>query len=311
VAFNINNTNIDFLGKRRIAMALSALLVVGSLILIAVRGLNFGIDFTGGTLIEIGYPEPVELTQVREHLEEGGYGRATVQYFGTSQDILIRLAPREGESSAELSDQIFSTVKGGDAAVEMRRVEFVGPQVGEGLREQGGLAMVYALIGILIYVTLRFEWRFSVAAVVALIHDVLITLGVFSLLQAEFDLSVLAAVLALIGYSLNDTIVVFDRIRENFRKQRKEDAQSVMNNAVNQTLSRSIMTSGTTLLVVAALFVLGGAAIHNFALALLVGIVIGTYSSVYIASALALQLGVDRNTMLPVKKEGEDLEDRP
>jgi preprotein translocase subunit SecF len=311
---NFANANINFMGQRRLALALSALLIIGSIVLLATRGLNFGIDFTGGTVIEVGYPESVALEQVRDSLEAGGYGRAIVQYFGTSKDVLIRLAPREGENTADLADEVFRVLReGAETEVDLRRVEFVGPQVGEELREQGGLAMIYALFGILIYVALRFEWRFSVGAVLALGHDVIITLGVFSLLQREFDLSVLAAVLAVIGYSLNDTIVVYDRIRENFRRLRKDDSQSVMNKSVNQTLSRTIMTSVTTLIVLFALFILGGAVINNFALALIVGILVGSYSSIYIAAALALSMGVDRSVMLPVKKEGEEAsgEERP
>jgi preprotein translocase subunit SecF len=308
------NANIDFMGRRRLALVISAILIVGSILLLATRGLNFGIDFTGGTVIEVGYPEPVVLEDVRERLEAGGYDRAIVQYFGTSQDILIRLAPRPGEDSAELSSAVIRVLGAGPGTdIELRRVEFVGPQVGEELREQGGLALLYALFGILIYVALRFEWRFSVGSVLALGHDVIITLGVFSLLQREFDLSVLAALLAVIGYSLNDTIVVYDRIRENFRRLRKENTESVMNSSVNQMLGRTIITSGTTLLVLLALFFLGGAVINNFALALIIGVLVGTYSSIYIAAALALTMGVDRSVMLPVKKEGEETggEERP
>ncbi|WP_018954504.1 protein translocase subunit SecF [Thioalkalivibrio sulfidiphilus] len=304
---NFANANINFMAQRRLWLIVSAVLIIGSIFMLATRGLNFGIDFTGGTVIEVGYPQPVELEQVREQLESAGYGRAIVQYFGTSQDILIRLAPREGENTADLSNEVLRVLRtGAEGGVDMRRVEFVGPQVGEELREQGGLAMLYALFGILIYVALRFEWRFSVGAVLALAHDVIITLGIFSLLQKEFDLSVLAAVLAVIGYSLNDTIVVYDRIRENFRKLRKENAEQVMNKSVNQMLSRTIITSGTTLLVLLALFFLGGAVINGFALALIIGVLVGTYSSIYIAAALALSMGVDRSVMLPVKKEGED-----
>ncbi|MCG5499808.1 protein translocase subunit SecF [Ectothiorhodospira lacustris] len=309
---NFAKANIDFLGQRRIALVVSLVLIIGSLLLLGFRGLNFGIDFTGGTLIEVGYPEVVELEQVRSQLETGGFGRATVQYFGTSRDVLIRLAPRDGENTAELSEEVLDVLRGGGpAGVELRRVEFVGPQVGEELREQGGLAMIYALIGILIYVALRFEWRFSVGAVTALVHDVIITLGIFSLFWLEFDLSVLAAVLAVIGYSLNDTIVVYDRIRENFRKLRKQGAEQVMNLSVNETLARTIITGVTTLLVLLALYLLGGAVIQNFALALIIGIVVGTYSSIYVAAAVALVMGVDRSVMLPVKKEGAELDDRP
>ncbi|MFP4079756.1 MAG: protein translocase subunit SecF [Ectothiorhodospira sp.] len=309
---NLANANINFLGQRRMALSVSAILLVISILLLVFRGLNFGIDFTGGTLIEVGYPEEVELLEVRERLEDGGFDGASVQYFGTSRDVLIRLAPREGEDSAELSEEVLTQLRGGSQRdVEMRRVEFVGPQVGDELREQGGLAMLYALLGILIYVALRFEWRFSLGAVAALVHDVTLTLGVFSLLWLEFDLSVLAAVLAVIGYSLNDTIVVYDRIRENFRRLRKEATEQVMNKSVNQSLDRTIMTSVTTLLVLFCLYLLGGAVIQNFALALIIGVLVGTYSSIYVAAALALVMGVDRGVMLPVKKEGEELDDRP
>ncbi|AHK79568.1 preprotein translocase subunit SecF [Ectothiorhodospira haloalkaliphila] len=309
---NFANANIDFLGQRRIALSVSAVLLVASILLLVFRGLNFGIDFTGGTLIEVGYPEPVELEEIRDQLEMGGFDRATVQNFGTSRDVLIRLAPREGEESAELSEEVLQVLRsGGPEGVDLRRVEFVGPQVGDELREQGGLAMLYALFGILIYVALRFEWRFSLGSVAALVHDVTITLGIFSLFWLEFDLSVLAAILAVIGYSLNDTIVVYDRIRENFRRLRKDAVEKVMNKSVNQILSRTIITSFTTLLVLFCLFLLGGAVIQNFALALIIGVLVGTYSSIYVAAALALVLGVDRTVMLPVKKEGEELEEQP
>ena len=309
---NFANANINFLGQRRIAMVVSGVLLLASLLFLIFRGLNFGIDFTGGTLVEVGYPEPVALEEIREQLEEGGYGRATVQYFGTSRDVLIRLAPREGENTADLSEGVLRVLRsGGPEGVELRRVEFVGPQVGEELREKGGLAMIYALFGILIYVALRFEWRFSLGSVAALVHDVVITLGIFSALWLEFDLAVLAAILAVIGYSLNDTIVVYDRIRENFRKLRKDAAETVMNKSVNQVLARTIVTSATTLLVLLCLYFLGGAVIQNFALALIIGVVVGTYSSIYVAAAAALMLGVDRKVLLPVKKEGEEFDSLP
>lgn len=302
---NFKDAQINFMKQRKLALIISLTLIIASLLTLYFRGLNFGIDFTGGTLIEVHYPEPVGLEIVRPALETHGYERAIVQHFGTSQDVLIRIAPREDEDSALLSNEIFRILQADFAGVvELRRVEFVGPQVGEELREQGGLAMLYALFGILIYIALRFEWRFSVGAVLALMHDVIITLGIFSLLQLDFDLGVLAALLAVIGYSLNDTIVVYDRIRENFRKLRKESAMQVMNLSINHTLSRTIITGVTTLLVLLALFFLGGSVLQNFALALIIGIVVGTYSSIYIAGALALMMGVDRSVMLPVKKEG-------
>ena len=302
------NLQIDFMNKRKYAIVLSAILIIGSFAFLFTKGLSFGIDFTGGTLIEVAYPETAGLGGIRDVLEEVGFGDAQVQHFGTSRDVLIRIAPRADRASAELSEEVLAALKNADAAVEMRRVEFVGPQVGEELTEQGGLAVLYALIGILIYVALRFEYRFAVGAVAALVHDVIVTLGVFSLLQVEFDLTVLAAILAVIGYSLNDTIVVFDRIRENFRKMRKGAPQQVMNTSINQTLSRTIMTSLTTLLVLFALFFLGGEIIHSFALALIVGVFVGTYSSIFVAGASALALGVSKADLMPVEKEGKESE---
>ncbi|MCG8045517.1 MAG: protein translocase subunit SecF [Candidatus Thiodiazotropha endolucinida] len=295
----------DLMGKRNLALVLSGILLLISLSAIIVRGLNLGIDFTGGTLVEVGYPQAVELPVVREALSKDGFGDAVIQHFGTSKDVLVRLAPREDIESAVLSDRAFTAMQSIDPNVDLRRVEFVGPQVGDELTEDGGLAMLYALIGILIYVGLRFEYRFAVGSVIALVHDVLITIGFFALFQVEFDLPVLAAVLAVIGYSLNDTIVVFDRIRENFRKIRKGEAVSIINTSVNQTLSRTLITSGTTLLVLAALFLFGGEIIHGFALALIVGVVIGTYSSIYVASSSVLFMGVSRADLMPVKKEDE------
>ena len=298
-----HKTNIDFMGKRKLAMVFSILLILLSIGSLATRGLSFGIDFTGGTLIEVAYPDSAELGGIRDLLDEAGYGDAQVQHFGTSRDVLIRIAPRDNRASAELSDEVLTALKNADTAVEMRRVEFVGPQVGEELTEQGGLAVLYALLGILIYITLRFEYRFSFGAVAALVHDVIITLGVFSLVQVEFDLTVLAAILAVIGYSLNDTIVVFDRIRENFRKMRKGTPTDVMNVSINQTLARTMMTSLTTLLVLLALFFLGGEIIHSFALALIVGVFVGTYSSIFVAGASTLALGVSKADLMPVEKD--------
>jgi len=297
--------NIDFMAKRNIAFALSGLLILISVVSLFVRGLNFGLDFTGGTLIEMGFGRSVELTEVRDALHKNGFSDAVVQHFGTSEDVLVRLAPKAGENSADLSSQVLSILqKASNDKIEMRRVEFVGPQVGDELAEDGGLAILFALICIFIYVIIRFEWRLSAGSVLALFHDVIITLGFFSLFQWEFDLTVLAAVLAVIGYSLNDTIVVFDRIRENFRKIRKGDVIEITNISLNQTLSRTIMTSFATLLVVIALFLVGGQIIHGFATALIIGIVVGTYSSIYIASAFAILLGVSKSDMIPVVKEG-------
>ncbi len=297
-------TRIDFMGRRRLALALSGVLLAVSLASLAVRGLQFGIDFTGGVLVEVGYPKPVELAAVRKALAaEPAFRDVVVQHFGTSRDVLIRLAPQEGRSNAEVSTRVLEVLRRVEPKVELRRVEFVGPQVGRELAEKGALAMLFALIGILVYVTLRFEWRFAVGSVAALVHDVLITLGFFSVFAIEFDLSVLAAVLAVIGYSLNDTIVVYDRIRENFRRVRKGTPVEVVNASINQTLSRTLMTSLTTLLVLVALLALGGEIIRGFAIALIVGVVVGTYSSIYIASAAALALGVSRKDLVAPKAE--------
>lgn len=305
------NLHIDFMGKRKLAMFLSGVLIVIALASLLFRGLNLGIDFTGGTLVEVGFPQAVELPAVRDQLSQVGFADAVVQHFGTSKDVLMRLAPREGLESAELSDSAFNALRTLDGAVELRRVEFVGPQVGEELTERGGLAMLYALIGILIYVGLRFEYRFALGAVIALIHDVIITIGLFSVLQIEFDLPVLAAVLAVIGYSLNDTIVVYDRIRENFRKMRKGEAVEIINTSLIQTLSRTLVTSLTTLLVLVALFLFGGEIIHGFALALIIGVLVGTYSSIYVAGSTVVMMGVSKADLMPVKKENEAIDDMP
>jgi len=306
-----SDMHIDFMGKRKLAMVFSAVLIIIALGSLFTRGLNLGIDFTGGTLVEIGFPEAVELPAVRDKLSEAGFADAVVQHFGTPRDVLVRLAPREDIERSKLSDQALQAVQTLDAKADLRRVEFVGPQVGDELTEDGGLAMLYALIGILIYVAVRFEYRFSIGSVIALVHDVIITVGLFSVLQVEFDLTVLAAVLAVIGYSLNDTIVVFDRIRENFRKMRKGDSIEIINTSLNQTLSRTLFTSLTTLLVLISLFIFGGEIIHGFALALIVGIVIGTYSSIYVASTAAVLMGVSKADLMPVKKEDEAVDELP
>lgn len=298
--------HFDFMAKRKMAISISLLLVVGSIASLATRSLNFGLDFSGGTLIEMGYQHTVDLNAVRDKLSTAGFKDAVVQNFGTSQEIIVRLAPKEeGVNRADLSTQIIELLKTtSEQEIHMRRVEFVGPQVGEELAEQGGLAVLYALICIFIYVFFRFEWRFAAGAVVALFHDVLITLGVFSVLQLDFDLTVLAACLAVIGYSLNDTIVVFDRIRENFRKIRKRSSEQIVNTSLNQTLARTLVTSLTTLLVLVSLFVVGGELIRGFSTALIIGVIVGTYSSMYIASSTALMLGISKADLMPVKKEG-------
>lgn len=300
-------TNINFVGVRKFALAISLLMLIVAVYSIATKGLNFGIDFTGGTMIEIAYPDQADLSAIRDTLQNSGYEDAVVQNFGSTQDVLVRLPVIEGQNMATLSNEVVETLQAqADVALDVKRVEFVGPQVGEELAEDGGLAMIYALFGILIYVALRFEYRFAISSVIALIHDVVITVGFFSLLQIQFDLTILAAILAVIGYSLNDTIVVFDRIRENFLKLRNATPAEVVNVAVNGTLGRTLMTSLTTLLVVMALFVFGGDVIHGFAMALLVGIIIGTYSSIYVAGSSVLLMGVSKTDLMPPEKEGDD-----
>ena len=297
--------HINFMAKRKVALVFSATLVLIGLGSIAARGLHLGIDFTGGTLIEVAYEQNADIPAIREVLEKDGFGGAAVQQFGTARDVLIRLPQMAEGQSKKVSDDVFALLsKAVDGKVQLRRVEFVGPQVGDELTEDGFLAVLVSLIAILIYVALRFEWRFALGSVIALIHDVTITVGLFALLQIEFDLPVLAAVLAVIGYSLNDTIVVYDRIRENFRKLRKGEPVDIIDVSLNQTLSRTLMTSFTTVLVLLALYFLGGEIIHGFAFALLVGVIMGTYSSIYVASAAALMLGVSKADLMPVKKEG-------
>ncbi len=306
---NLTNT-VNFMRLRIPALVLSTLLILGSLVSLAVNSLNWGLDFTGGTLIQVGYEQPADLEGIRKQLAASDFDDAIVQNYGSSQEVLIRIAPREGIKAAAIGDQVVMALRADGTQVEKQRIEFVGPNVGEELSEQGGLAMLVALICILVYVAMRFEWRFALGSVAALIHDVIITLGLFSIFQLEVDLTVLAAVLAVIGYSLNDTIVVSDRIRENFRKIRKATPEEVVNESLTQTLNRTIITSLTTILVLLVLFYKGGALIHGFATALLFGVIIGTYSSIYIASSVALALGVSKEDLMPpeVEKEGADQE---
>jgi preprotein translocase subunit SecF len=310
----LGGRTLKFMSLRKVAMGISTLLILASLASIFVKGLNFGLDFTGGTAVEVGFSQPADLKKVRSVLAENGFADASVQLFGSSQEILVRLAPRGDDVKAEvIGNQVIAALKMADDSVEMRRIEFVGPSVGEDLKEQGGLAMLTALICILIYVAFRFEWRFAVGAVAALMHDVIITLGLFSVLGLEFDLTILAAILAVIGYSLNDTIVVSDRIRENFRKVRIDDTIEIIDISLTQTLNRTLVTSITTILVLISLFVWGGQTIHGFATALLFGVFIGTYSSVYVASAVAIAMGVSKEDLIPevIEKEGADLDPMP
>jgi preprotein translocase subunit SecF len=303
-------TKIDFLRFANIAMVVSALLLLAGIVSLSTRGLNFGLDFTGGTLIELHYPQPPQLEEVRETLEQEGFEEYLVQTFGTASDIVVRIpADAEGEASADISTRVLEALSAEAPDVEMRRVEFVGPQIGRELAEQGGLALLYVLIGVLLYVSFRFQWRFAVGAVGALVHDVLIVVGLLSIFQVSFDLTVIAAILAVIGYSLNDTIVVFDRLRENFQVKRKGTPTELTNLSINQMLGRTLMTSLTTLLVLMALFYFGGEIIHAFAFTLILGVLVGTYSSVFVAGNMAVKLGVSKRDLMPVPKEGADQPD--
>ncbi len=302
--------NIDFLGRRKLGFVLSAVLLVVSIGSLLWQGLNLGIDFTGGTLVEVGYEEAVEVREVEAALDGTDFEDAQVLHFGSPQEILVRVPPMPELEQAEISERILGKLREAHEGVELRRVEFVGPEIGEELTEQGLLALLYALGGVLVYVAFRFEYRFALGAVAALLHDIILILGFFSLTRMSFDLTVLAAVLATIGYSLNDTIVVSDRIRENFLKVRKGSTEHVMNLAINQTLSRTLVTSFTTLLVVGSLLALGGEIIHGFAMALLIGVLVGTYSSIFVASASSYAMGVSKQDLMPPEKEGQDQEDQ-
>lgn len=304
-------SNIDFMNLRKPALALSLGLILLSIGSLAMNGLNLGIDFTGGYLIEAGYKSDVELGTLRDALDKNNFKDAKVQHFGTAKDVLVRIPQREGGFSAEIGDEILQILDStSKEPVSMRRIETVGPQIGDELRDQGGIALLTALFGILIYVSFRFQFKSAVGAIIALIHDVIITVGCFSLLQIDFDLSVLAALLAVIGYSLNDTVVVLDRIRETFRTVRKKNPVEILNLSINQTLARTLMTSLTTLLVLASLFLLGGEVIHGFALALIIGVVIGTYSSIYVASSTLIAMDIKKQDFLAETKE-EIVDDRP
>ncbi|WP_234981525.1 protein translocase subunit SecF [Fontimonas thermophila] len=287
------------MAQRKLGLAVSAVLTVAAILLVAIRGLNLGIDFTGGVLVEVEYPQSVELDTVRRHLAEAGYERAVVQYFGSTTAVLIRLPPAENASSAQVSTNILRALHAEESGISLRRIEFVGPQVGEELAEKGGLALLFAFIGIMVYIAFRFEWKFSVGAIAALVHDAVMVLGYLALLQVEFDITTLAAILALIGYSNNETIVIFDRVRENLIHQRRTDILDVINLSVNQTLLRSVITHLTTLLVLFALLLLGGPSVHSFSVALIFGVIVATYSSIYISTNLAVALGVSREDLLP------------
>lgn len=303
--FFSKQTQIDFMGLRKWTAVLSIILCLSSIISLWVNGLNWGLDFTGGTQIEISYPQAADLNAIRTQLMNAGFGEAVVQSYGTATDVLISVSPRKDLQSAQISQTVINALPG----ATLRRVDFVGPQVGQELATKGALAVILALLATMIYIAIRFEYRFAVSSAVALLHDPILILGIFSFFHLEFNLIALAALLAVIGYSLNDTIVIFDRVRENFRKVRKGTAIEIVNLSINQTLSRTIMTSVMTLAVVLALFFLGGAMIHNFALAFIIGIIVGTYSSIYVAGALAVELGLNRQDFLP--KQRKELDDRP
>ena len=295
---------INFMGVRHLAFAMTVVLTLASLASLAIKGLNFGLDFTGGTLIELSYEKPVALDQVRAQLSRSDFGAAVVQSFGATTDVLVRMP---GDDPL-LGERIAEALRSGEdaAAVTVKRVEFVGPAVGEELRDQGGLGMLLALGGILVYVAFRFQWKFGLGAVLSLFHDVILALGVFSLFQITFDLTVLAAVLAVIGYSLNDTIVIFDRIRENFRILRKAELLENINISTTQTLLRTLATSVSTLLAVGALMAFGGENLWGFSLALLIGVGAGTYSSVYVAGMLLVWLNLTRDDLIPPVVEEVD-----
>ena len=305
-------TKINFIGSRKIAAIISALLLIAGLYSLSTQGLNYGIDFTGGTKVELAYQSDVDVNQLRDELAQSGYSDAVVQLFGSPKDVLIRVPLSEENSSAKVSTEIVELLSAKTTEkIDVRSVEFVGPQFGKELFEKGVLALVYALIGVMIYVAFRFEWKFSLGSVAALIHDILITVGIFSLIKMEFTLPVLAALLAVIGYSLNDTIVVFDRIRENFRKLRETETEDTMNISINQTLPRTMLTSLTTLLVLVALYSYGGDALSGFAMTLIIGVLVGTYSSIFVASPTVLALGVKAEDLIveEVEKEGADQPD--
>lgn len=304
-----HNTKIDFMAQRKWAAILSVTLFVLSLISLAYNGLNWGLDFTGGTQIQISYEQTADLTQIHDNLEKAGFPEAVVISYGTSKDVLITLLPKENNSASTdekarsaMVTQVLAALPG----AKMNQVDYIGPTVGQEMASKGLMAIVIALLGTMVYIAFRFDMRFAVGSTVALVHDPVIIVGLFSFFHIEFNLISLAAVLTVIGYSLNDTIVIFDRVRENFRKFRKADALEVMNQSINQTLSRTIMTSALTLTVVLALFFLGGSLLYGFSLALIIGIVVGTYSSIYVAGSLTIALGLTRQHLIVVPREADE-----
>ena len=306
-------TNIDFLSRkrRRVAVSISVLIVLVSIVSLSTRGLNFGIDFTGGVLLEVGYPEAADIANIRQILGDAGFANMQVNTFGPATDVQIRLPPQPGEDADAIRNSMSSILAADNPAVDLRGVAIVSSQVGEELTEQGGLAMIFALLMIFAYVMFRFQWKFAAGAVAALAHDVIVTVGFFSLFGVTFDLTVVAAVLAVIGYSLNDTVVAFDRIRENFIALRGTTAEEAMNISINEMLARTIITGVTTLIVLVALLVLGGETVRPFSIALIVGIVVGTYSSIWTASATALMLDVSAQDLMPPETDPELIDDLP
>ena len=300
--------DIPFMRHALVFNVISVLTFVAAVAFLAIRGLNFSIEFTGGTVMEVAYPKAAELETIRTKVTELGYADAQVQNFGTSRDVMIRLPLKDGSgaAAARQSDQVMAALKAADAGVELRRVEFVGPQVGKELFTDGALALLLVVVGIMIYLAFRFEWKFSVAAIIANLHDVIIILGFFAAFQWEFSLSVLAAVLAVLGYSVNESVVIFDRIRENFRKMRKASTTEVIDNAITSTISRTIITHGSTQIMVLSMLIFGGPTLHYFALALTIGILFGIYSSVFVAAAIAMWLGVRREDLVKPPKKNQE-----
>jgi preprotein translocase subunit SecF len=306
-----NTPSIPFMANRRWFYMISAVLMIGSLTLVAVRGLNLGIDFTGGVVLELSYPEKVDVERAREAVTKAGYPDAAVTQFGTDREVLIRTLPRAGEDTNQVGIAILAALKANEPGVELRRTDVVGPQVGEELSEKGGLALLFCFIMILIYVGFRFEKKMAAGTVLAAIHDPIVILGFFAVTQLTFDLAVLAAILAVIGYSINDTVVVFDRVREVFHLKRKDEPAAVVNLAINQTLSRTLMTSFSTLFVVGALYLFGGEALKGFSIAIIVGVFVGTYSSIFIAGALALDMKLNVRDIFPPQEEKDEVDALP
>ena len=297
---------IKFLSIRKITTIMSIILIMASTLSLMSKGLNLGIDFTGGIQIEITFEAAPDIENVRSNLASGGYDDAIVQNSGSSQDLMVRIPPRDGVTNKKVGEDVKGMLQASNNSVTVKSSEYISAQVGEELTEQGGLAMIFALIMIMIYIVFRFQWKFSIGAVLALIHDVMITLGIFSFFQLTFDLSVLAAILAVVGYSLNDTIVIYDRIRENFRSMRTAETLTILNSAITQTIKRTIITSSTTLLVLLSLFVFGGSSLEGFSIALIVGVLIGTYSSIFVASTSIFYLDISTTDLIPVKREEVD-----